>query len=80
MLVSHNAICFGCFMPLSHGVNKEAHPVASFPPLPLTRFSTGFFVLQAILYLHFALVRLLQKIIHFQNELIFFSQLIAGWF
>ena len=48
---------------------------------PLTRFSPGFFVvIQAILYQYFAMIKLLQKVIHFQSRLIFSSQLIAGWF
>ena len=55
VFVSHNAICFGFFMPMSHGINKEASPVVSPAPLPLTRFSPGsFVVLQEILYQHFS--------------------------
>ena len=53
---------------MSHGVNKKAPPIVSPPALPITRFSPGFLiVLQAILYQPFALIRLLQKIVHFQN-------------
>ena len=50
-------------------------------PLPLTRFSPGLFVvLQEILYQpFFALIRLLQIIMHFKSKTIFFFQLIAGW-
>ena len=29
VLVSHNGICFGYFMPMSHGVNKKAPPIHS---------------------------------------------------
>ena len=52
------------------------------PLLPLIRFSPGLFVvLQEILYqTSFALVRLWQKIMHFQNKSNFFFQLIAGRF
>ena len=53
-------------------------------PLPLTRFSRGVFVaLQQLLYqVFFALITLLQNIIHFQSKINFFFQLIAGrfWF
>ena len=80
VFVSYNAICFGFFMPMSHGINKEASPVVSPAPQPLTRFSPGFFVvLQEILYQHFTLVRLLQNN-SFSKEINFFSQLIAGRF
>ena len=51
---------------------------------PLTRFSPGLFVvLQEKLYQSFfALIRLLQKILHFQSKTNFFFQLFAGrfWF
>ena len=56
------------FYTMSHGVNKKAPPIVSPPALPITRFSPGFLiVLQAILYQPFALIRLLQKLVHFQN-------------
>ena len=42
VLVSHNAICSGCFMPLSHGVNKKALPVVSPPPSPYQVFTRLF--------------------------------------
>ena len=66
-------------MPMSHGVNKKAPPIVSPQPLPLTRFSQGLFVvLQAILHQHFfALIKLLQKIMHFQSKTNFFFQPIA---
>ena len=80
VLVSHNVICLGYLMPMNHGVKNKARLIFSPPPLPLTRFSPGLFiVLQEILYqLSFALTRLLQKITHFQCKTIFFFQLIAG--
>ena len=45
-------------------------------------FSPGFFVvLQETLYRpSFPLIRLLQKIMHFQSKTNFFFQIIAGWF
>ena len=50
VLVSHNVICFGCFMPMSHVIYKKAPPTVSPPPLPLTRVFTRFFAaLQASL-------------------------------
>ena len=51
MLLSHNVICFGHFMPMRYGANKEAPTIFSLPPLSLKRFSPGLFVvLQEILY------------------------------
>ena len=44
VLVSNSVFCFGCFMPMSHGVNKKAPPIVSPPPLLFTRFSSGSFV------------------------------------
>ena len=41
VLVSHDIVCFGYFMPMGHGVNKKPPPIAS-PGL--------FFVSQEILY------------------------------
>ena len=32
VLVSHNVICFGYFMPMSHGVNNKS-PTTAFPHL-----------------------------------------------
>ena len=34
VLVSHNAICCGYFIPMSHGVNKKAPPIVSLTDLP----------------------------------------------
>ena len=51
MLLSHNVICFGHFMPMSHGANKKAPTIVSPPLLSLNRFPPGLFVvLQEILY------------------------------
>ena len=53
------------FYAMSHEVNKKAPLIVFPPPVQLTRFSPVFFVvLQAILYQAFAMIRLLQKIIH----------------
>ena len=38
VLVSHSVICFGYFMPMSHGVNKKAPPIVSRHPSPLPGF------------------------------------------
>ena len=79
VLVSHNVICLGYLMSMNHGVKKKAPLIVSPPPLPLTRFSPSLLVvLQEILYQPFALIRLLEKIMHFQCKTIFFFQLIAG--
>ena len=61
VLVSHNIICFGYFIPMSHGVNKKSTPITAPPPLLLTGFSPGLLVgLQEMFYKHFfALIRLL---------------------
>ena len=74
VLVSRSVLCFGYFIPMNHGFNKKAcHP----PPLSLTRFV----VLPELLYRPiFPLIRLLQKIMHFQSKTVFFFQLITGWF
>ena len=81
VFVSHNAICFGCFTPMSHGVNKKVLPVVSAPPPPPYQVFTRLFCyFTSNILSRFSLIRLLQKIIHFQRKLIFFSQLIAGWF
>ena len=50
VFISHNAICFGCFTPMSHGVNKKSLPVVSPPPLPLVRFSPDFFVALTVIF------------------------------
>ena len=73
VLVPHTVICFGHFMPMSHGVSKKVPPIVSPLSLPRTRFSLGVFVvLQAILYQpFFALIRLLQKMMYFQSEKFF---------
>ena len=34
VLVSHNAICCGYFIPMSHGVHKKAPPIVSLTDLP----------------------------------------------
>ena len=49
VLLSHNIICSGCFMRMSHGINKKASPIASPTTFLLTRFSPSLFlVLQEI--------------------------------
>ena len=57
VLVSHNIICFGFFMSMSHAVNKKT-PLSVFSYLPPpARFSLGLrFVLQEILYQPFFVV------------------------
>ena len=58
-------------------------PLQLYPPfILLTTFSPGFFVaLQEIFYQpSFSLIRLLQRITHFQSKNLFFSLLIAAWF
>ena len=64
MLVSQNVVSIGYFMPMCHGVNKNALPIVFPTPLPFTKLLTGLFVvLQEILHqAFFALVRLLQKV------------------
>ena len=45
VLVSHSGICFGYFIPTSHGVNKKATPIVSPTLLPyqvFTRFAYCF--------------------------------------
>ena len=61
MLVSHNVICFGYFIHMSHGFDEKAPP-ALFPiPLPYPVFTKFFVALQGILcQTFFALIRLLQ--------------------
>ena len=60
VLVSHNVIGFGYFIPMSHGVNKKSTPITAPTPLLLTGFSPGLLVgLQEMFYKHFfALIRL----------------------
>ena len=62
----------------------DAHYAIVSPLIPpsLTRYSVSLFVvLQEILYQSFfALIRLLQKTMHFQSKTNFFFQLIAGRF
>ena len=41
MLVSYNVICCAYFMPMSHGVNKKALPIA-YPTPPLSQVFTRF--------------------------------------
>ena len=69
VLVSQNITCFGYFMPMNHVVSKKAALIFS-PPLSLTRISPGLFVvLQEMLYqISFALIKLLQKIMHFHSK------------
>ena len=51
VLLSHNVICFGYFMPRGHGVIKNAPTIVSLPPFSVTGFSPGLLVvLQEILY------------------------------
>ena len=61
VLVSHNVIGFGYFIPMSHGVNKKSTPITAPTPLLLTGFSPGLLVgLQEMFYQHFfALIKLL---------------------
>ena len=47
VLVSYNVIYFGCFIPMSHGVNKKALPIA-FPTHPLSQVFTRFVAFQEI--------------------------------
>ena len=78
MLVWHNVICFGCFI-LWVIANKKTPPIVSLNPSPLQGFHQGlFFVLREMLYQpSFVLIRLLQKLMHFQNKTTFFFQLTA---
>ena len=49
-----HVICLGYFIPMNHGVSKKA------PPLPLTRFSPGLFiVLQEIVSTFFSSYRII---------------------
>ena len=81
VLVSQNITCFGYFMPMNHVVSKMAALIFS-PPLSLTRISPSLFVvLQEILYqTSFALIKLLQKIMHFHSKKKKFVQLVADRF
>ena len=47
VLVSYNVIYFGCFIPMSQGVNKKALPIA-FPTHPLSQVFTRFVAFQEI--------------------------------
>ena len=84
VLVSHNVICFGHFMSMSHGANKKAptiipppNPPTPTQPLPFIRLV----ILQEIFYRSsFALIRLLRKIMHFQSKTNCFFQLIVDRF
>ena len=42
VLVSQNVVCFGYFMPMTHGVNKKAPKVVSFHTSPLNQDFTRF--------------------------------------
>ena len=77
VLVLHNVICFGYFIAMSYGVNKKAPPIISSHP-----FWPGLFFCFTghALWTVFALIRLLQKIMHFESKTNFFFQLIAGQF
>ena len=86
VLLSHNVISFGYFVPRSHGVSKKAPKFVSLPPLSPNQVFTRFvccFTRNTLLI--FSLLwsnRLLQKIMHFQSKTIFFFQPISGrfWF
>ena len=82
-LVSHNVICFGCFMSMSHGAKKKAATI--FPSSPdhvFTRFVCCFTRKTLSLLFCFDLKDYCIKIMHFQNKIFFRFQLIAGrfWF
>ena len=86
VLLSHNVICFGYFMPRVYGVIKNAPTIVSLPPFSITGFSPGLLVvLQEILYQPFFCSDLpdyCKKQCLFKVKHIFFFQLIAGrfWF
>ena len=79
MLVSNNVICFGYFIPMSHGVIKKISPILSLIPSPyqvFTRFICCF--TKNTLSTIFCSDQIIAKIMHFQTKPIFFFQLIAG--
>ena len=80
-LVSHNIICFGCFMTMSHNVNKKATPIVSPHPSPLSGFHQVCFT-RNTLSNFFCSYQIIAKIMHFQSKINFFFRLIAGrfWF
>ena len=82
VLLPHNIICFEYFMPLSHDINNKVPPMSNCLPPGLHLDFPGFFVvLEEILYQpSFAMMKLLQKTIHFHNKTYFFFQLISGRF
>ena len=81
VLVSNNVICSGCFIPMSHSVNKKARQLSLLPPLPFNRFLPDLLVdLQGILYQSFfALIRLSQKNKFSKQNNLFFNLLLVGW-
>ena len=83
--VSHNVLCFGCFMPISHGIKKKAPTVVSPPTTPpsyqiFIKFVCCFARITLSTLLLLWSIRLLQKIMIFQVKAIFFFQLIVGLF
>ena len=85
VLLSHNVTCFTYFMPMSHGINEKTPTIAFHQP-PSPPFWPGFNRVCSLFYKkyfinpYFALLRLLQKITHFQSKTNFLFQLIAGQF
>ena len=83
--VSHNVLCFGYFIFISHGIKKKASTVVS---PPTTHSSYQIFIKLVCCFARITLstlfllwsIRLLQKIMIFQIKAIFFFQLIAGLF
>ena len=83
--VSHNVLCFGYFIPISHGIKKKTSTVVS---PPTTHPSYQIFIKLVCCFARITLstlfllwsIRLLQKIMIFQIKAIFFFQLIAGLF
>ena len=80
---SHNAICFGYFMPMSHGVNKKSPTIASlhFPTNQVfTRFVCCFTRNTLWTFFYSALTDYCKKECIFKVKQNFFFQLIAGQF
>ena len=77
VLLSHNVTCFPYFMPMSHGINEKT-PTIVFHQPPSPPFWPGFNRVCSLFYKkyfinpYFALLRLLQKIMHFQSKTKFF--------
>ena len=74
VLVSHNVIFFGFFMPMDHGVNKKTPSSVSPTFISSTRFLLGLFiVLEEILHQSFlAVIRLFPEDNAFLNKIRFF--------